>query len=562
MNFQKSDIIPPAEALVYQKKSHFARFMIAYWFVFRWAIRLLWHYKVYAGLFDKGKSLDKEEKLYTKLSLQTKVLFLKLGGVYIKAGQFLSNLAHIFPPQFIENLKDLQDRVPARSFPVMRERFFHEFGKNIEEVFPDIDQTPLASASTAQVHKATLDGRKVAVKILYPGIEQLVHKDLKTIYFLMKWINRYFFTFEYVKIHTEVKDMVLREMDLKKEGESISKMASFFRGQRDYVFPMVYDTHTRRGVLVTKFIEGVKITEVKQPPGGKKSRPLDLLMRAYIQMIFKFHFFHADPHPGNVLYTPQGKLCFLDFGAVGEVPSTISQSLKKIIISSTKKDYYSLIEAMGEMGFFDSSVNREKMEQVAEYTLTRLNNFITNTDYFQNIGFDQLDSEDISLFLKGINTSLRDLMKIMQIPNNYVMLERVFGILVGTAAILDPYRTVLEYSQPHFYELVEDKKDVWDTLEKEGSEIALAGLSIPIEFQKALINLNRGRIRVINKELEKHTDKMFLLGHTAIYAFLTVSFIYIANQYSIQGQTSQSAISYTASAIFGISFLKKILYGK
>ncbi|HNM05758.1 MAG TPA: AarF/ABC1/UbiB kinase family protein, partial [Leptospiraceae bacterium] len=87
--------------------------MIAYWFVFRWAIRLLWHYKVYAGVFDKGKTLDKEEKLYTKLSLQTKVLFLKLGGVYIKAGQFLSNLAHIFPPQFIENLKDLQDRVPA-----------------------------------------------------------------------------------------------------------------------------------------------------------------------------------------------------------------------------------------------------------------------------------------------------------------------------------------------------------------------------------------------------------------------------------------------------------------
>ncbi len=553
------------EILEFRKKGHRTRFFTVYFFVLKWSFRFLWFYKVRVLWMESTSKQKMEDSLFLQLSLESRTLFLRLGGVYIKVGQFISNLAHILPTSFLENLKDLQDRVPPHSFTEVKQRFFNEFNKNIEEVFPDLDRIPLASASTAQVHRATFQGKKVVIKILYPNIENLVEKDLKTVYFVMKWIHKYLYKFEYSKIHTEISLIIRREMNLQEEAASLQKMTELFKNEKDYVFPTVYEDFTKQGILVTKFIEGVKITEtrINHKKNGKPSRPLLLLIRAYILMVFQFRFFHADPHPGNLIYTPQGKLCFIDFGAVSELPTNIVQSLKRIVQSAISNDYYGVVEGLDSMGLLDKSVNKEKLEQISQFAIEKLKSFITNTDYFRNISIEQLEPQEVYIFLDGINTSLNELMQVTQLPTNYIMLQRVLGLLIGTTAVLDPYRTIFEYAEEPFYNIVEsNKKEVFQTIKEEGSDIALATLKLPLELQKALIALNRGRIRFINRDLERHTEKMYSLGVNLIQTIFVVSGVHFGNTYLLQNNQVVSTGFFILSFVISMSVLRSILKNK
>ena len=565
MSYSSENPTLEKEILEFRKKGHRTRFYIVYFFVIRWTIRFIWFYKIRSLWLDLYKKNEIEEALFLRLSLECRTLFLRLGGVYIKVGQFISNLAHILPTSFLENLKDLQDRVPPHTFSEIKQRFFNEFNKNIEEVFPDLDRAPLASASTAQVHRATFQGKKVVIKILYPNIETLVEKDLRTVLFVMKWINSYLYKFEYNKIHTEISIIVRREMNLKEEALSLQKMTELFKNEKDYVFPYVYEDFTRQGILVTKFIEGVKITEtrINNRKNGKQSRPLLLLVRAYILMIFQFKFFHADPHPGNLIYTPQGKLCFIDFGAVSELPTNIAQSLKRIVQSAISNDYYGVVEGLDSMGLLDKSVNKEKLEQISQFAIEKLKSFITNTDYFKNISIEQLEPEEVYIFLEGINTSLQELMQVTQLPTNYIMLQRVLGLLIGTTAVLDPYRTIFEYAEEPFYEIVEsNKKEVIQMIKDDGHEIAIATLQLPLELQKALIALNRGRIRFINRDIEKHTEKMYSLGINVIQSIFVISGVHFGNTYLFQNNQIVSTCFFLFSFFTSISLFRSIIKNK
>lgn len=562
MNYTPENSQLEQEILDFRKKSHRTRFYTVYFFVLRWSLRFLWLYKIKRLFSEATKIRESEEILFLELSIECRRLFLRLGGVYIKVGQFISNLAHILPTSFLENLKDLQDRVPPHSFSEIKIRFFKEFQKNIEEVFPDLDRTPLASASTAQVHRATYQGKKIVIKILYPDIENLVEKDLKTVLFVMRWIDSYFYKFEYSKIHAEIGEIVRREMDLKEEANSLQKMTDFFKSEKDIIFPQVYENFTKQGILVTRFIEGVKITDtrINHRKNGKLSRPLQLLMRAYILMIFRYKFFHADPHPGNLIYTPQGKLCFIDFGAVAELPTNISQSLKKIIQSSISGDYYGVVEGMETMGLIERGTNKEKLEQITQFAIEKLKAFITNTDYFRNISIDQLEPEETFLFLEGINTSLKELLQVTQLPTNYIMLQRVLGLLIGTTAVLDPYRTILDYAETPFYEVVEsNKKEVFKLLKEDGNEIAIATLQLPIELQKALVTLNRGRIRFVNRDMARHTEKMYSLGLSLIQAIFVIAGVHFGTLFFFQKYEMIAGIFYILSLLLGIGLLRNLL---
>ncbi len=549
----------PAGVFSYRNKGYLTRFLLVYTFVLKRSTTLLWHYKVMKRVLSPDKIQKREEAIYSKLGKDCKELFLNLGGVYIKLGQFLSNMGHILPDYFISAFQDLQDRIPPHSFEEIKLRFYKETGKNIEEVFPEIAKSPLAAASTAQVYQAKLGDEKVVIKILYPGIEKLVEKDLRTILFVMKRINRYLVTYDYKQIHSEVATIITREMDLSEEAKSIEKMANFFASEKDYVFPAVYHDYTTKGILVTKFIEGVKISETRSVAkrNAKKSRPLDLLVRAYILMVFQYRFFHADPHSGNLIYTTDGKLCFIDFGAVSEVTEITAVSLKKIISSAMSKDYYGVIEGMEEMGFLDKNVNKEKLEQIVKFAIEKLERFITNTDFFRNISIEQLNPEEAYVFLKGINSSLSDILKIARVPSNYVMLERTLGLIMGNIAILDPYRSVFDYGENYFQTIaVGDSGILEKMMNEEGKELLATSLLIPGELHKALLTLNRGRLVIHNKDVEKQTEVIYLLGTQTLYTVVTIASIYFGNYFlgSLNNQYA-SLFFYSIGALSGLSLL-------
>ncbi|MBP7282411.1 MAG: AarF/ABC1/UbiB kinase family protein [Leptospiraceae bacterium] len=550
------------EVFSYRNKGYLSRFLLVYSFVLKRSATLLWHYKVMKRVLSPEKIQKREEAIYSKLGKDCKDLFLNLGGVYIKLGQFLSNMGHVLPDYFISAFQDLQDRIPPHSFEEIKLRFYKETGKDIKEVFPEIDKSPLAAASTAQVYKAKLGEEKVVIKILYPGIEKLVEKDLRTVLFVMKRINRYLVTYDFKQIHSEVATIITREMDLSEEAKSIEKMASYFAFEKDYVFPAVYHEYTTKGILVTKFIEGVKISETRSVArrNARKSRPLDLLVRAYILMVFQYRFFHADPHSGNLIYTTDGKLCFVDFGAVSEVNEITAISLKKIISSAMSKDYYGVIEGMEEMGFFDKNVNKEKLEQIVKFALEKLERFISNTDFFRNISFEQLNPEEAYIFLKGINSSLSDLLKIARVPSNYVMLERTLGLIMGNIAILDPYRSVFDYGENYFQTIAIGETGLIEKMmSEEGKELLATSLQIPSELHKALLTLNRGRLVIHNKDIEKQTVTFSILGSQFIYTLVSISSVYFGNYFLGFNQQYPSLFFYSIASISGLSLLHSLI---
>lgn len=551
-----------SEVFSYRNKGYLSRFLLVYSFVFKRSITLLWHYKIRKRFLSAEKVQIKEEQIYTELGRECKELFLNLGGVYIKLGQFLSNMGHLLPDYFISAFKDLQDRIPPHSFEEIKLRFYKETGENIETVFPEIKKNPLAAASTAQVYEAKLGEEKVVIKVLYPGIENLVEKDLRTVLFVMKRINRYLVTFDYKQIHSEIKTIITREMDLSEEAKSIEKMASYFANEPDYVFPTVYHGYTTKGILVTKFIEGVKISETKSvlKRNARKSRPLDLLVRAYILMVFQYRFFHADPHSGNLIYTTDGKLCFIDFGAVSEVNEITAVCLKKIISSAMSKDYYGVVEGMEEMGFFDKNVNKDKLEQIVKFALEKLERFVTNTDFFRNISIEQLNPEEAYIFLKGINSSLSEILKIARVPSNYVMLERTLGLIMGNIAILDPYRSVFDYAENYFQTIAIGETGIIDKmLSDEGKELVSTSLLIPGELHKALLTLNRGRLVIQNKDVERQTDVFFVLGNRFLYLLISIASVHFGNYFMSFYNLYPSLFFYAIAGISGLSLLTSLI---
>ncbi|EMJ97778.1 ABC1 kinase family protein [Leptospira alstonii] len=544
----------PQEIQSYKRRPGARRFWNASSFVWKKIWAIFWFFKLGKIFFPSYREAAVQEKFFRTLGEDCRNFFLSMGGVYIKLGQYLGNLSHIFPDSFTESLQDLQDRVPPHPFPEIEERFRGEFGKEITKVFPDIQNVPEASASTAQVHVASIGGQKVAVKVLYPGIETLIAKDLKNIRSFLKRINRYLFRFEYKKIHEEITYLVTRETDLKLEADSYDRMRQLFAEEPDYVFPKVIRQFSGKSVLVTEFIEGVKITRATPVfKGQAKSRPVELLVRAYVLMIFQYRFYHADPHPGNLIYTPDEKLCFIDFGAVGEMDSTKVFALKKIFLCAIVKDYFGVVDGLEEIGALSASADPGKLEEVVRYSLEKLGRFVADTDYFRNLSLDKIHTREDRLFLKEINSSLKEIFRMIQIPENFIFLERVLGLLVGITAILDPYRTVLDYGEKPFRIVATGKEGGLEfLLLNEDKNLLGNTLSIPGEFYKVLQNINRGRQGIQLREVERHTRKMYVLGHQVLYGGFLIAGIHFGNYYLEKGMEMQSWGCFATSCLFGL----------
>ncbi|MDV6235685.1 AarF/UbiB family protein [Leptospira ellisii] len=544
----------PQDLPSYKRHGSVWRFWNASSFVWKKIWSIFWFFKLGRILFPSYRKPNLQETYFRRLGEDCRNFFLSMGGVYIKLGQYLGNLSHVFPDSFTESLQELQDRVPPHPFSEIEERFRTEFGKEITKVFPNIQNVPEASASTAQVHVASVGGQKVAIKVLYPGIETLIANDLKNIRSFLKRINRYLFRFEYKKVHDEITNLVTRETDLQLEADSYDRMRQFFAEEPDYVFPKVIRQFSGKSVLVTEFVEGVKITKaIPVLKGQAKSRPVELLVRAYVLMIFQYRFYHADPHPGNLIYTPDEKLCFIDFGAVGEMPSGGVFALKKILLSGIAKDYYGVVSGLEDIGALSPSADRDKLEEVVRYSLEKLGRFVSDTDYFRNLSLDQIHTREDRLFLREINSSLKEIFRMIQIPENFIFLERVLGLLVGITAILDPYRTVLDYGEKPFRTVASGKEGGLESLLLNEDKNLLGNtLSIPGEFYKVLQNINRGKQGIQLVEVERHTRKMYVLGHQILYSVFLIAGIHFGNYYLEKGMEIQSWSFFGTSGFFGL----------
>jgi len=248
-----------------------------------------------------------------------------LGPAFVKLGQILSTRPDVLPQAYVEALSTLQEQGPKVSWEQIRPAIEHELGKPVEELFATFDQVPVAAASLAQVHRATLaDGTVVAVKVQRPDVERLVSRDLDAMDFGLRWLYRLFpRRMQRTNLRSflaEFRRYTMQELDFSQEGRVIDRFRANFAGRADVRFPRVHWSHTSQRLLTMDWVEGLRLREAADSLGAEeKQRLVTLLVDVMLQMFVSDGLFHADLHPGNIFFHPDGTFTLLDFGMYGEL---------------------------------------------------------------------------------------------------------------------------------------------------------------------------------------------------------------------------------------------------
>lgn len=277
----------------------------------------------------------------------------RLQGLMIKIGQHIGSNPSAIPLEYIAVLSRLQDEVPPRPWREMRPAIERALGRSIDDVFAEFDRRPVAAASLAQVYRARLqDGRAVAVKVLYPGIERLVRSDLRVLRFVL-WLDSRFAGYPLGPVYEELACNVPLEVDLVHEARAMEEMSAWFADDPRIVIPGVLWEHTTRRLLVMEWVDGIKIVHVgrMRDAGIDVQRISDLLLDCYARQMLVNGYFHADPHPGNLFALPGNRMAIVDFGLTKRLTAEFRRSLAKLLRAMALSDLPLMVEAFGELGF-------------------------------------------------------------------------------------------------------------------------------------------------------------------------------------------------------------------
>lgn len=356
-------------------------------------------------------------------------LAVRMEGLLIKACQFLSSRADIAPPELVGGLARLQDAVPARPWRAIAEQIGRELGAPPERVFARIERAPIASASLAQVHRArTRDGREVAVKVQYPGIDRVVETDLRSISLLVDLLARIEPNYDFRMIAAEMGRNVPRELDFAREGRSAERVARELAHRADVRVPDIVWEHTARRVLTMEYVDGVKISDTDEllARGIDPNAVARIMMEAYCEQILVNGFFHADPHPGNLLVLPGPVVVFLDFGLSKELPDDFRRTYNRFTLAVMGQNDAGMVAGFQQLGF------RTRHDDPA--TLVAL-----GRSFFESAGPAQRPYADADV-VGEVNERLARLLAenpVTAVPPDILLILRVLGLMSGLQKRLD-----------------------------------------------------------------------------------------------------------------------------
>ena len=353
----------------------------------------------------------------------------RMQGLLIKACQFIGTRADVLPDEYIDVLSRLQDRVPPRPLGVIVGVIEEDLQRPLGSVFAEFDPAPLASASLAQVHRARLrDGREVAVKVQYPDIAELVAVDLANFRFFVNLLARLERTFDLRLIVREMSKYIPLELDFEHEAENARRIRTNLRHRTDIVVPEIVSAHTTKRVLVMEYLPGIKVTDVAAlaAAGIDKQRIASILTEVYCQQILIDGFFHADPHPGNILVQPGPRLVLLDFGLAKDFPPGFSAGVVELTSAILADDAPRVAAAFRALGFRTRNGDGDSLVALGEAFLGRMAR--------EGRAYADRDLVD------EINRDLPPVLRanpIVEAPSDLLLVVRVMGLLSGIGKQLD-----------------------------------------------------------------------------------------------------------------------------
>lgn len=353
---------------------------------------------------------------------EIKRVALSLAGAFTKAAQILGARADIFPAPFIEELSQFHDAVPPRPFETLAPLVERDLGRPLDEVFASIDRQALAAASLAQVHRATLrDGSRVVVKIRYPEIPKIIPLDLGMLRRVVSIVQRLQRRIDLRALVTEVTRFIELELDFPREARSTERLAKTLADCPDVVVPRVYTELCGENVLVLEYLEGVQVARTAAVVAAGHKLPVIArkIGALYGSMIFEHDFFHGDPHPGNLLILPDGRIGLLDFGLCKELPPGFARLVAQMMVSSMIGDSKAAFAAAEKLGFDVSALSAGNLRSLMLMTIG--------------------DSDTDAGFL-GIlgDTEMR------RIPEDFALVGRTLILLNGLSHRLAPGRRLIQ----------------------------------------------------------------------------------------------------------------------
>ncbi|RUT06535.1 hypothetical protein DSM106972_027920 [Dulcicalothrix desertica PCC 7102] len=374
-----------------------------------------------------------------KRAIQFRKLLTKLGPAYIKIGQALSTRPDLVPVVYLEELTQLQDKLPAFPNEIAYQFIEEELGQKPHEVYAEISPHPIAAASLGQVYKAKLfSGEEVAVKIQRPDLREAIAIDLYLLRKLAGWAQRAVkrVRSDLVGILDELGERIFEEMDYIHEGENAERFFQLYGHIKDIYVPKIYWEYTNRRVLTMEWIYGTKLnqTEELRAQGIDARYLIEVGVQCSLRQLLEHGFFHADPHPGNLLATPDGKLAYLDFGMMSEVQPAQRYGLIEAIVHVVNRDFEGLAQDYVNLDFLTPDTD-----------LTPI------VPAFAKVFANAQGASVADFNIKSITDDLSELMYEypFRVPPYYALIIRSLVTLEGIAIYIDPNFKVLSEAYPY-----------------------------------------------------------------------------------------------------------------
>jgi predicted unusual protein kinase regulating ubiquinone biosynthesis (AarF/ABC1/UbiB family) len=415
----------------------------------------------------------------------------ELGGLLIKLGQFFSSRVDVLPEEYTRELSKLQDAVKPVETRQIIERIEEEFGRRIEEIYPSFSQEPIASASLGQVHTAeTKENGKLAVKILRPGIEEIIQIDFQALRFVVNFAKRYpkiNASVDLEQIYKEFVETTADELDYIKEGHNADTFRTNFSADERFYVPKVYWKYTTQRVLTMEYIAGYKVNDygALEQAGFDRAFLADTLISAFVQQLLQDSFFHADPHPGNLLIRQDGVLVFLDFGMMGRIENGMREQLIAFVMALFKKDADEMVMAFEQLGFLRPHADKSTLSKSLKLILANV---------FEDPNLKMINSEEFLLEIREFMYS-----QPFQIPAQTLFLGKALLTIMGICYGLNPQLDLVKTLRPYADELLSGEKMgngaqgfILDQAKKTLTEV----IALPEKLNRLVTGFELGEIKI------------------------------------------------------------------
>lgn len=412
----------------------------------------------------------------------------ELGPTFVKLAQILSNRPDIIPEELVKEFEKLQDRVPPFPFVQAKAIIEKESGKKLEDIFEEFNETPMASASIGQVHRAKLKtGEEVVVKIQRPDVKEIIDQDLSIIKSGVRSMDRYLKKQGVLNAEEVVavfERAITKELDYRNEARNIERFRHVYRNRTDFYVPKAYREYSGDKVLVMEFIRGCKITDVDQLRAWNISpaRIVEKGMDIYLSQIFEYGYFHGDPHPGNVLVDENGRIILLDFGMVGQLMKKDKYAFAGIFIAMSKHDAREMAQQMRKLAIEDNITDMRQF-------VYDLNDLIE-------------DFADLDVGESSIQDVISRLQKIMYdyhitVPGGVFIIFRAFAILEGIGKKLHPNFKTYEFIRPYGQRLITEQlkpENLANEAAQRFSSFTSLLNSFPVELRNIMQQISKGKL--------------------------------------------------------------------